>query len=156
VTTTPEQELRRAFDAAGRALSVRDRSVAELRLYLEGKRVEPEIIDQVVAELERTHVLDDARYAQRFTEDRRELMGWGPERIGQDLSRRGIPAELIEPALAARGREDELEAARGLLAQRFEILEDDRARNRAWQLLVRRGYDAELAYDAVRAHAASA
>lgn len=156
MTTTPEQELRRAFDAAGRALSVRDRSVAELRLYLEGKRVEPEIIDQVVAELERTHVLDDARYAQRFTEDRRELMGWGPERIGQDLSRRGIPAELIEPALAARGREDELEAARGLLAQRFEILEDDRARNRAWQLLVRRGYDAELAYDAVRAHAASA
>ena len=31
-------------------------------------------------------MLDDARYAERFTEDRRELSGWGPERIGQDLA----------------------------------------------------------------------
>jgi regulatory protein len=109
-----------------------------------------------VAELSETGILDDARYAERFTEDRRALMGWGPERIEQDLSRRGIPRELIEPALASRGRDDELEAARDILAQRFDRLEDDRARNRAWQLLVRRGYDAELAYDAVRAHAAAA
>jgi regulatory protein len=98
-------------------------------------------------------ILDDARYAERFTQDRRDLMGWGPERIEQDLTRRGIPNDLIEAALAARTREDELEAARGLLAERYERLEDDRTRNRAWQLLVRRGYDSELAYDAVRAHA---
>jgi regulatory protein len=114
--------------------------------------VEPDLIDQVVAELERTHVLDDARYAERFTEDHRSLLAWGPDRIEQDLARRGIPHELIEPALAQRTREDELEAARGLLAERFPALDDDRKRNRAWQLLVRRGFDAELAYDAVRAH----
>ena len=114
--------------------------------------MEPELIDQVLSELERTHVLDDARYAERFTEDRRTLSGWGPERIEQDLARRGIPAELIEPALAQRSREDELAAAQSLLAERFTALEDDRARNRAWQLLVRRGFDTELAYDAVRSH----
>ena len=132
---------------------MRDRSVAELRAYLEGKRVEPEAIDTVIGELRESGVLDDARYAERFTEDRRELSGWGPERIAQDLSRRGIPGEVIEPALASRSRDDELEAARGLLSERFGELPDDRARNRAWQLLVRRGYDAELAYDAVRAQA---
>jgi regulatory protein len=109
----------------------------------------------VVAELERTHVLDDARYADRFTEDRRSLHGWGPERIEQELARRGIPDELIGPALARRSRVDELAAARSLLAERFAALEDDRARNRAWQLLVRRGYDSELAYDAVRSHRAA-
>lgn len=127
--------------------------MAELRAYLEGKRAEPEAIDAVIADLCDSGVLDDARYAERFAEDRRELSGWGPERIEQDLSRRGIPADLIEAALAARTRDDELAAARGLLSQRFGELADDRARNRAWQLLVRRGYDAELAYDAVRAHA---
>jgi regulatory protein len=125
-------------------------------VYLEGKRVEPDAIDAVVAELSETGTLDDARYAERFTEDRRSLMGWGRERIEQDLSRRGIPAELIELALAGRTRDDELAAARSLLGERFAGLDDDRARNRAWQLLVRRGYDAELAYDAVRAHDAAA
>jgi regulatory protein len=125
-------------------------------VYLEGKRVEPEAIEHVVEELSRSGVLDDARYAERFTEDRRNLMGWGPERIEQDLSRRGIAAELIEPALGARTREDELAAARELLGTRFGPLEDDRTRNRAWQLLIRRGYDPELAYDAVRAHGQAA
>lgn len=110
----------------------------------------------MTAELERTHVLDDARYAERFTEDRRSLNGWGPERIEQDLARRGIPAEVIERTLAQRSREDELAAACGLLQERFSALEDDRARNRAWQLLVRRGFDTELAYDAVRSHRSAA
>jgi regulatory protein len=110
----------------------------------------------VIGELERTHVLDDARYAERFTEDHRSLMGWGPDRIEQDLLRRGISPELIASALDKRTREDELAAACDLLADRFAALEGDRERNRAWQLLVRRGYDAELAYDAVRAHARAA
>ena len=127
-----------------------------MRTYLEGKRVEPGLIDEVVSELERTQVLDDARYAERFAEDRRSLSGWGPDRIEQDLARRGISSELIELTLAQRGREDELAAAQSLLMERFSVLEDDRERNRAWQLLVRRGYDAELAYDAVRAHRGAA
>lgn len=113
-------------------------------------------MDEVVAELCESGILDDASYAQRFTEDRRELQGWGRERIEQDLTRRGIPKDLIETALAARSRDDELEAARGVLEQKYDRLEDDRTRNRAWQLLVRRGYDPELAYDAVRAHARAA
>ena len=127
-----------------------------MRTYLEGKRVEPDLIGEVVSELERTQVLDDARYAERFTEDRRSLRGWGADRIEQDLARRGIPSDLIELALAQRGREDELAAAQSLLTERFSVLEDDRERNRAWQLLVRRGYDSELAYDAVRSHRGAA
>ena len=116
--------------------------------------MEPDLIDEVVAELESTHVLDDARFAERFTEDRRALAGWGPERIELELSRRGVPNELIEPALSSRTREEELTAACSVLGERFRAIEDDRARNRAWQLLVRRGYDPELAYDALRAFAA--
>lgn len=56
-------------------------------------------------------------------------------------------------ALATRSRDDELAAACDVLSERFDALADDRTRNRAWQLLVRRGFDAELAYEAVRAHA---
>jgi regulatory protein len=131
--------------------------VAELRQYLEGKGVEGEDVEAVVGELCESGVLDDARYAERFTEDRRTLAGWGAERIEQDLRRRGIPAELVERALAEHTREDELAAAGRLLAERFRApLGDDRERNRAWQLLVRRGYAEELAYDAVRAHARAA
>jgi len=146
-------ERPRALDVAMRALSARDRTVTELRALLERKRTDPAIIDVTVSELTASGLLDDARYATSFAADRRDLRGWGSERIERDLLRRGIAPELIEKALAGVDAADELSAARALLRERFGTpLDGDRERDRAWRLLVRRGYPSELAYDAVRLH----
>ena len=142
----------RALQLAYRAVGRRERTVAELRTLLERKRVEPEDISAAVDELCRAGLLDDARYARRFAEDKRELESWGGERIARELQRRGMPPDLIEPVVADRGREAELETALLLLARRVPPPADDRERNRAWQMLIRRGYEAELAYEAVRRH----
>ena len=151
--TTVERERQRALDLAFRALSARERTVAELRTFLEGKRVEPEAIDHAVCELQREGYLDDARYANRFAEDKRLLQQWGMERIVSELGRRGVARELIDRIARVRDRTGELQAAQWLLGERFpRPLRDDRDRQRAWSLLVRRGYGTQLAYDAVRAH----
>ena len=142
----------RALQLAYRAVGRRERTVAELRTLLERKRAEPEHIAAAVAELREAGLLDDARYARRFAEDKRELESWGRERIARELQRRGIAPDLIETVVADRGREAELETALLLLARRVPPPADDRERDRAWRLLIRRGYDAELAYEAVRRH----
>lgn len=148
-------ERERAVDLAYRALGQRERSVAELRACLERKRVEPDAIEHAVEELAAAGFLDDARYARRFAEDKRALERWGPERIERDLSRRGVAADLIEAAVATQDRAAALDAALSILAERMpEPPPDDRGRDRAWRLLVRKGYAPELAYDAVRAHVA--
>jgi len=148
-------DAQRALDLAYKALNRRDRTVSELRIYLEGKLVEPTAIDFAVGELEQDGFLDDARFAQRFSEDKRTLERWGSERIERELLRRGVPPDLVETALAAQDREGELDSALALLAEKVrEPPADDRARDRAWRMLVRKGYTPELAYDAVRAHAA--
>lgn len=145
----------RALDLAYKALNRRDRTVVELRGYLEGKLVEPAAIDNAIAELEQGGFLDDARFAQRFAEDKRTLERWGAERIERELARRGVPPDLVETALAQQDREGELDSALALLAEKVrEPPADDRARDRAWRMLVRKGYAPELAYDAVRAHTA--
>ena len=147
-------ETTRALDLAYKALNRRERTVAELRTVLEGKRVEPDAIEAAVAELSEAGLLDDARYARRFADDKRTLERWGSERIARDLGRRGVGPEHVSAALEQYDREDELEAALALLAERVpEPPGDDRDRDRAWRLLVRRGYDSDLAYEAVRAHA---
>ena len=133
-----------------RALSARERTVAELRACLENKRVDPADIDAAVTELMAAGLLDDARYARRFADDKRELQRWGSERIERDLRKRGVAPELIEAVLASTERSSELESAVALLRERFGPPRDDRERDRAWRLLVRRGYEAELAYEAVR------
>jgi regulatory protein len=142
----------RALELAYRALGRRERTVAEVRALLERKRVEPSAIDAAVAELREAGFLDDARYARQYAEDKRTLERWGSERIALDLRRRGIPPDLIEAALRDRGHDDELATALLLLEQRAPELADDRDRDRAWRILVRRGYQPEIAYEAVRAH----
>lgn len=148
-----DEEIRRAVDLAYRALGVRERTEVELRGVLERKRVEPAAIEAALEETRSAGYLDDARYALRFAEDRRALSRWGADRIERDLRRRGVADEHIEAALGAQDGEEERGAALALLAERFpRELADDRERDRAWRLLVRRGYDPELAYEAVREH----
>jgi regulatory protein len=150
----PELRLQHALDLAFRYLTRRDRTVLEMRRYLEGKRVEPCAIDDALAQLEREGYLDDARFARQFADDKRLLEEWGADRIERRLAALGVPQELVRAAVAARDQRGELDAAVALLRRRFPALgEDPRERRRALGVLVRKGYDHELAWEAIRAHA---
>jgi regulatory protein len=150
---TATDPVERARALARRSLNRRDRTVDELGGMLLGKRVEPAVADQVVTELIELGYLDDARYAQRFAEDRRRLDGWGSERIARRLRELGVDREHIDAALAAQDPEEEMAAALELLRRRCPAPPTTRAeRDRALGILVRRGYAPDLAFDALRRH----
>lgn len=155
----PEAALQHARDIAWRSLNRRDRTEAELRGTLADKRVEPGLIDLVIEELREGGYVDDARYAQRFAEDRRRLDAWGSDRIARRLRALGVDPEHVEVAVADQDAGEELEAALALLERRFprpvggEWPPSPRERDRALGVLVRKGYEPELAYDALRRHA---
>jgi regulatory protein len=150
----PELRLQRARDIAWAALNRREHTVAELERTLERKRVEPEMSAAVIAELREGNWLDDAGYAQRFAEDRRNLDGWGSERIGRRLRSLGIDRELVDEVVGAREGADEMQAALELLRRRFpQPPETPRDVQRALGVLIRKGYELELAHDALRRHA---
>jgi regulatory protein len=146
-----QNERQRAVQLAYEALDRRERTVAEMWTLLERKRVDPTAIEAVVEELRDVGQLDDATYARRFAEDKQEIERWGRERIARHLRKRGVEPELIESALASRDRETELRAAVAVLNGRLTgPPRNDRERDRAWRMLVRRGYEPEIAYEAVR------
>lgn len=150
----PEARTQHARDIAWRLLNRRDRTVAELRQKLAEKRIEPSTIELVVDELSESGYLDDGRYAQRFAEDRRRLDAWGSDRIERRLRVLGVDAEHIESALAEQDAGGELAAARQLLERRFpDPPQTPQERDRALGVLLRKGYGAELAYEALRRHA---
>jgi regulatory protein len=150
----PEARLQHARDVAWKALNRRERTVAELGRHLAAKRVEPSAIETVLAELSEQGYLDDAGYAQRFAEDRRRLDAWGAERIERKLLSLGIDREIVAGVVGEQGHAGEMEAALEILARRFpEPPRTPRDRDRALGVLVRKGYELELAYDALRRHA---
>ncbi len=148
----PAARLQHALDLGYRYLGRRDHTVAEVRHHLAAKRVEPATIDEAIATLKDERAVDDARYAARFAEDRRDLDGWGADRIERKLLSVGVPGDVVAAALAAFGADSEREAALEVLRRRLRVPPtDDRGRERALGLLVRRGYDLDLAYEVVRA-----
>ena len=152
VTGTAEERLQHALDLAYRYLGRRDRTVLEVRRHLEGKRVEPSAIGGTLASLAEAGYLDDARYARRFVEDRRELDDWGADRIARRLKAVGVGEAEIVGALDAGDGHSEHDAAIALLRRRLRVPpQSDRERERALGMLVRKGYDLDLAYDVVRA-----
>ncbi len=139
-----------ACDAARAAVRRREWATAELASWLAGRGHDAGEIEEAVGRLSDAGELDDARFARRYAEDKRELRGWGAERIRDALAARGVAAELIEAALETDSEEAQVERARRLLARRSRPLETDADRRRALGYLTRRGYGYDVAHEAIR------
>jgi len=140
-----EETLARALAALRR----RERTAAELHGWLRERGVAEETAGEVVAQLVEIGALDDERFAFAYAADKRELAGWGAHRIAAALRERGIGGALADRA-AGESREEELGRAVELVRKKGEDLDDERACARSLALLTRRGYEHELAYEAVR------
>ena len=154
-----EAGLERALSLAYRYLNARERTQAEMRAYLRRKDIDPRDIERSMQVLVEQGYLDDARFAHLFVQDKRELEGWGADRIRQVLRTRGVDAEVAEEALAEHEQdsEGEVERALAVLRRRFPSPpRERRERDRALGVLLRKGYDSELALEAISAHARAA
>ena len=153
----PEARLQHALDLAlPRTSDRRDRTVAEVRAACSArKRVEPATIDAALGRAVRAGL--PRRRALRARASPRTAGGsTAGARSGSSAgcSRVGVAGELIAAAVddagpggRARGRD---RAARAPLP---DAARDARERERALGMLVRKGYELELAYDAIRRHA---
>ncbi|HKJ36302.1 MAG TPA: regulatory protein RecX [Solirubrobacterales bacterium] len=137
------------FAKALGAIRRRERSTAEIIDWLAERDYGPEEIESAISRLIECGELDDRRFAELFAEDKRELAGWGPERIAAALSERGIDRELVE-TVSLETHDEQVDRAVALLHERRFVLADDGDRQRALGLLNRRGYGYEVAHEAIR------
>jgi regulatory protein len=150
-----DDRLQHALELSYRYLNRSDRTVSELRRHLEQRKVEAGTLERTIDTLTAQGFLDDARFARQFATDKREFGQWGSERITRGLLARGIEREKVEAALEelATG-ETELDRALAVLRLRFPSApRDRRERDRAIGVLLRKGYDSDVALDALTAHA---
>lgn len=151
-----EVQFRQARDYALLLLTYKARTRAELKQRLAKKTYSPEVVEAVLAKLEEKKVVDDARFAQGFTEDRINIGRKGKWRVRAELVKRGVAKEQIEQALAAAP--DEKQAAREVLeqyAKRHARLEPEVRRRRLYALLARRGFSVDTIREVLNAEDAA-
>ena len=152
-----DDRLAQAIEFGFRYLDRSAWTVGEMRRHLERKRVEGSVVDRALAIMIEDGYLDDARFARLFAQDKRELEHWGAGRIERALLGRGIARELVDSAIGAPDSAGELDRALVLLHRRLRSApRNRRERERALGVLVRKGYDPELALEALLAFAREA
>jgi regulatory protein len=145
--------LEHALGLAYRYLNRRERTEAEMRGHLASRGVDHATVEEAIETLRDQGYIDDARFARMLAEEKRELEGWGGERILHTLLARGVDRDLAREVLARDEPGDELERAVALLRRRFPSgAGDRRERDRALGVLLRKGYGSELALEALAAH----
>lgn len=150
----------RALELALKLVSQREHTAKQLREKLEKRGCAPEEIRGALAELQRSGLQDDRRYARIFAEDKRRLQSWGARRIRLELGRAGIARELLDELFADDEAEldapSELEVALELLRRKQPDLTDPKVKQRMAAMLARRGIASATVFAALREHARTA
>ena len=141
----PEAAYRAALDSAVRSLGQREHGRRELERKLTSKGHDRALVERVMAYLLDHDLLSDARFAEVFIRSRIQR-GYGPMKIRQELSARGIGERDLEDQLTEPSEFWESVAETGL-SKKFGHPPADRDE---WavqaRFLARRGFPSDLIY----------
>ncbi len=139
---TEEQAEEAAREKCLRLLGRRSRSAAELRQRLNEAGFEHDIIETVLAGLERAGLVDDAEFARAWVASRVASGAAGRHKLRWELRRKGIHEDLIRRSVD-EGVDDETEVEQALELARRRLRgqpPDASALLRLRRLLLGRGY----------------
>jgi regulatory protein len=128
-------------------ISIRPRAELEIRLYLKRKLAEPEETEEVIVWLRNYNYLDDADFAKRWAEHRRELGHRSDLRIRAELRQKGIDDATIDEALQSDVY-DQAAALKALIEKRRHRYADEQ---KLIQYLARQGFSWSQIKDALKA-----
>jgi len=138
-----------ALQRALKYLDYRPRTEAEIRKHLSDKEVEEEIIDEVVKRLRRNNLVDDARFAENWVENRSEFRPRGKRALAYELRQRGIDRKAIDQVLEDVD-EDQLAYQAALKQYRkYRRFDWPDFRKKMFGFLARRGFNYAASAEAI-------
>lgn len=135
-----------------RLLSVRPRSVEELRGRLKLKKYPADRIDEVLELLKKQGLLDDEKFAKLFASSSVHSRPMGRRRLAMEMKKKGLSARTIEGAMTEFKDYDEKAAAKELVANRFRRttgMTPQKKKARFFGFLKRRGFSNDAIFAAL-------
>ena len=148
-TDRPTKRKRTTYDRALDLLEARGRGVTELRRLLIQKGEPQPDVDDAIARLQRSGLLDDAMYARQFARSKALGAGFSRRRLQHELTKRGVAREVsdaaIEEVFEQEGVDDpaSIERVARKKLKTLDKLDIPTQRRRLYAFLARRGYDSD-------------
>ncbi len=135
------------------ALSRRARSRGELAEILTKRGTPDDVAHRLLDRLVAQKLIDDHAFAQEWSQLRHRSKGLSRRVLAQELRRKSIAPEVIDDVLGEISREDEIVAARNLVAKKLRSLsrfDSEVQYRRLHSLLARKGYSSNIITEAIR------
>ncbi len=146
-----DEIVERSYGAALNFLSYRPRSRREVADYCRRKKIDLDVVEAVLARLERAGLLDDQEFARFWVDNRQTFRPLGTRALRMELRQKGLDSRVIDDALAKVGDEEETAYATGLTRVRTYYAFDEREFTRKMiGFLQRRGFPYEAAAAAAK------
>jgi regulatory protein len=135
-----------------RHLAVRPRTRAELAHALARRRIDDEVITEVLDRYDEVGMIDDAAFARAWVSSRHAGRGLARRALAGELRQRGIAGDLVGEALETLNDEQEAATARALIERKLRTTTGppDAVVRRLVGMLARKGYPAGLAISTVK------
>lgn len=111
-------------------LDHRARSRQEMQDRLIALDFAPDVVADVIADLERDRLIDDALFAQEWVRQRHQRRGKSKAVLDRELKEKGIAASIRGEALDIIDEDDEREKARELAVKKARSVKHDCSANR--------------------------
>ncbi|MCF2572932.1 regulatory protein RecX [Brevibacterium sp. UCMA 11754] len=98
----------KAKKTAMNMLAMRDHASGELRDKLLKRDFLPAAVDELIAKLQKSRLLDDEEFAHRYVRAHRERRKLSRSALKRELSKRGLAAEIVSGAVEDVDGEDDL------------------------------------------------
>ena len=142
------ESLQRATAAALRFLSYRPRSEAEVRGRLR-RRFPSHVVQQVVADLAEQSLLDDAKFARLWRDNRDSFRPRSAAAIERELIAKGVARDTAQAAVSDMDDHDAAHRAGLKLTRRLDRDDFATFRRRLWGYLQRRGFSGSVTRHAI-------
>lgn len=154
IASLRELDLReQALQQAMRLLERHERSEAEIRRHLEKKQFSEAVIQDVLTRLKQTDLVNDARFASLWIENRRQYRPRSRKALAYEMRRQGLSQHTIDQALKQISAADEQEMAyqaASKYARRLRNLDWNAFRGKLGGFLARRGFSYEVCETVIR------
>jgi regulatory protein len=142
--------FQQTLDHALNFLTFRPRSREEVRRNLYGRRVSPELIEQVLAKLEEMRVLSDQQFAEFWVENREQFNPRSARALSAELRQRGVDRETIQATVAPERDEERALAAAQKKLRALANADYQTFRKQLGGFLLRRGFSYGVSARVVR------
>ena len=147
-------DIERAKSRAINYISGKLKTKYEVRLKLKEKDFTEDIIDEVINILEKEEYLNDRLYCEVFIEDKKQLNGYGKNKIKSLLIQKGVSKSVFEDFLDEFEYEEEFDNALKMGIKKLNLLSNEedvfKKKQKLINYLAYRGFSFDVRNDVLR------